>query len=85
MIIFGDICCRLISSSLSAAGSSESLGTLVAGCWAMILELCAVDLNDLGQADDRQEILSAWARQLVGSSPCGKPVPRILNAISEEV
>ena len=59
MIIFGDICCRLISSSLSAAGSSESLGTLAAGCYATILELCAVHLKDLGQEDDRQEILSA--------------------------
>ena len=32
MIIFGDICCRLISSSISAAGSSESLCTLAARC-----------------------------------------------------
>lgn len=30
MIIFGDICCRLISTSLSAAVFSESLGILAA-------------------------------------------------------
>ena len=53
MIIFGDICCRLIWSSLSAAGSSESLDTLAARCQATILELCEVSLKDLGQEDDR--------------------------------